>query len=74
MKNKIILFLIGCLFIIACSEDFITKDFDKTRYNPETFYNNKEHALLGLNACYFNSLKYSTLGKYSRPDAQCLER
>lgn len=52
MKNKIILFLIGCLFIIACSEDFITKDFDKTRYNPETFYNNKEHALLSLNACY----------------------
>lgn len=55
MKNKIILFLFGCLLIVAsCSEDFITKDFDKSRYNPATFYNSKERALIGLNACYSN--------------------
>ena len=52
MKNKISLLLIGFLFVISCSEDFITKDFDKARYNPETFYSTKSQALLGVNASY----------------------
>jgi hypothetical protein len=52
MKNKIVLFLLGCLFIMSCSEEFITKDFDKSRYNPETFYTTKTQALLALNASY----------------------
>jgi hypothetical protein len=53
MKNKIFLFLTGCLFIIsACSEEFITKDFDKSRYVPESFYNTKDHAIQALNAAY----------------------
>ena len=60
MKNKIILLLTMTLLVISCSEDFITQDFDKTRYNPESFFNTKEHALLGLNACYSN-LSNSTL-------------
>lgn len=42
----------GCLFVISCSEEFITKDFDKSRYVPSTFYNTKEHAIQALNATY----------------------
>ena len=52
MKNKILLFLLSCLFIISCSEEFITKDFDKSRYNPETFFATKTQAVLALNASY----------------------
>lgn len=52
MKTKIFSFLLGCLFIVSCSEDFITKDFDKGRYIPSTFYNTKDHAIQALNAAY----------------------
>ncbi len=52
MKNKIFQILIVCLLIISCSEDFITRDNDKTRYTPGTFFNSKEHALQALNAAY----------------------
>lgn len=60
MKNKIFIFLMSCLFIMSCSEEFITKDFDKSRYNPETFYATKAQALLSLNASYSN-LSMNTL-------------
>jgi hypothetical protein len=53
MKTKIFQLLIGCLLIItSCSEDFITKENDKSRYTPETFYNTKDHAIQALNAAY----------------------
>jgi tetratricopeptide (TPR) repeat protein len=53
MTNKIFLFLTGCLFIISsCSEEFISKDFDKSRYEPGTFYTTKDHAIQALNAAY----------------------
>jgi tetratricopeptide (TPR) repeat protein len=52
MKTKILVLLIGCLFFISCSEEFITKDFDKSRYVPGTFYNTKAHADQALNAAY----------------------
>ena len=52
MKNKILVLLIGLLLFISCSEDFITKDFDKSRYVPGSFYNTKDHAIQALNAAY----------------------
>jgi tetratricopeptide (TPR) repeat protein len=52
MKTKIILFLTGCLLFFSCSEDFITKDFDKSRYVPGSFFNTKDHAEQALNAAY----------------------
>jgi len=52
MKTKIFLFLLGCLFIASCSEEFITKDNDKSRYTPGTFYTTKGHAEQALNAAY----------------------
>ncbi|HEX2920520.1 MAG TPA: RagB/SusD family nutrient uptake outer membrane protein [Bacteroidales bacterium] len=52
MRTKILLIITGFLFFASCSEDFITKDFDKTRYVPESFYNTKEHAIQALNATY----------------------
>ena len=38
--------------MVSCTEEFITKDFDKTRYVPGTFYNTKDHAAQALNAAY----------------------
>jgi starch-binding outer membrane protein, SusD/RagB family len=56
MKNKIYQFLIlGILLFNSCSEDFITKDVDKSRYIPSTFYNTKSHAIQALNAAYSGS-------------------
>jgi tetratricopeptide (TPR) repeat protein len=52
MKNKIFQLLIVCLFIISCTEDFITKENDKSRYTPGTFYNTQDHAIQALNAAY----------------------
>jgi tetratricopeptide (TPR) repeat protein len=52
MKTKILILLTGFLLFISCSEDFITKDFDKSRYVPGTFYNTKAHAIQALNAAY----------------------
>jgi tetratricopeptide (TPR) repeat protein len=52
MKTKILVLLIGFLFFMSCSEEFITKDFDKSRYVPGTFYNTKDHAAQALNAAY----------------------
>ncbi|HOP58671.1 MAG TPA: RagB/SusD family nutrient uptake outer membrane protein [Bacteroidales bacterium] len=52
MKTKIITLLLGCLFVISCSEEFITKDFDKSRYVPDTFFNTQDHAIQALNAAY----------------------
>jgi len=52
MKTKILVLLIGFLFFMSCSEEFITKDFDKSRYVPGTFYNTKDHADQALNAAY----------------------
>jgi len=65
MKNKISLLLIGFLFIVSCSEDFITKDFDKSRYNPETFYSTKAQALLGVNASYSSLSNNSCWSQYA---------
>lgn len=42
----------GCLFIVSCSEEFITKDLDKSKYVASTFYNTKAHALQALTAAY----------------------
>lgn len=52
MKTKILILLTGFLLFISCSEDFITKDFDKSRYVPGSFYNTKAHAIQALNAAY----------------------
>jgi len=52
MKTKILILLTGFLLFISCSEDFITKDFDKSRYVPGTFYTTKAHAVQALNAAY----------------------
>ncbi len=53
MKNKIFQFLIlGILLITSCSEDFITRNNDKSRYTPGTFYNSRSHAEQALNAAY----------------------
>lgn len=52
MKTKILALMIGCLLITSCGEDFITKDQDKSRYVPNTFYNTKDHAAQALNAAY----------------------
>lgn len=52
MKTKILILLIACLVINSCTEDFITKDEDKSRYVPGTFYNTKDHAAQALNAAY----------------------
>lgn len=52
MKTKILALLLACLVIASCTEDFITKDFDKTRYVPGTFYNTKAAASQALNAAY----------------------
>jgi starch-binding outer membrane protein, SusD/RagB family len=52
MKTKILILITGFLLFISCSEEFITKDFDKSRYVPGTFYNTKEHAVQALNAAY----------------------
>jgi tetratricopeptide (TPR) repeat protein len=40
------------LLLISCTEEFITKDFDKSRYVPGTFYTTKAHAIQALNAAY----------------------
>lgn len=52
MKTKILALILTCLVIASCTEDFISKDFDKTRYVPGTFYNTKDHAAQALNAAY----------------------
>jgi len=52
MKTKILILLTGLLLLISCSEEFITKDFDKSRYVPGSFYNTKDHAIQALNAAY----------------------
>jgi len=52
MKTKILILITGLLFFISCSEDFITRDFDKSRYVPGTFYDTKDHANQALNAAY----------------------
>jgi starch-binding outer membrane protein, SusD/RagB family len=52
MKTKILALILACLVLASCTEDFITKDFDKTRYVPGTFYNTKDHAAQALNAAY----------------------
>jgi tetratricopeptide (TPR) repeat protein len=52
MKTKILALLLACLVIASCSEEFITKDFDKSRYVPGSFYNTKDHAAQALNAAY----------------------
>jgi len=52
MKTKILALIIACLVMVSCTEEFITKDFDKTRYVPGTFYNTKDHAAQALNAAY----------------------
>lgn len=52
MKTKILALILACLVIASCTEDFITKDFDKSRYVPGTFYNTKDHAAQALNAAY----------------------
>lgn len=52
MKTKILILLTGFLLFVSCSEEFITKDFDKSRYVPGTFYNTKAHAVQALNAAY----------------------
>lgn len=54
MKNIILVILIGCLFITSCSEDFLNEEFDKSKYDPATFYNNELHANQALNAAYSN--------------------
>ncbi|HNT49956.1 MAG TPA: RagB/SusD family nutrient uptake outer membrane protein, partial [Cyclobacteriaceae bacterium] len=50
MKTKIILFIAGILFFVSCSEDFITKDLDKSSYDPGSYFTTKaraEQALVG---------------------------
>jgi len=52
MMKKVYIFLVTCLLIISCSEDFITLDDDKSRYVPSTFWNTYEHADQALTAAY----------------------
>ena len=51
MKTKIFL-LIGVLFLVSCSEDFITRDLDKSRDTPNTYFNSVERAEQAVNAVY----------------------
>lgn len=52
MKNKIFLFIAGVLFFVSCSEDFITKDFDKGSYAPGSFFTTKARADQALIGAY----------------------
>ena len=52
MKAKIFLFFAGILFFVSCSEDFITKDFDKGSYAPGTFFTTKARADQALIGAY----------------------
>lgn len=50
MKTKISLFIAGILFLVSCSEDFITKDLDKSSYDPGSYFTTKaraEQAVIG---------------------------
>ena len=60
MKIKIYLILMGVLLISSCKDQFITKDADKGRYIPATFYNTKDHAIQALNAAYSGFNDFST--------------
>lgn len=53
MKNKILQLFILCLLIIACSEDFITRDLNKSTYlRDNTFFNSEVNANQALNGAY----------------------
>ena len=52
MKTKIFLFIAGLLFFVSCSEDFITKDLDKSSYDPGTFFTTKAKADQALVGAY----------------------
>jgi tetratricopeptide (TPR) repeat protein len=50
MKTKILLFFAGIMVFVSCSEDFITKDLDKSSYDPGSYFTTKaraEQALVG---------------------------
>jgi tetratricopeptide (TPR) repeat protein len=52
MKNKISLFIAGLLFFVSCTEDFITKDLDKSSYDPGTYFITKARADQALVGAY----------------------
>ncbi len=52
MKTKIFLFIAGILFFVSCTEDFITRDFDKGSYDPGSFFTNKARADQALVGAY----------------------
>jgi tetratricopeptide (TPR) repeat protein len=52
MKTKIFLFIAGLLFFVSCSEEFITKDLDKSSYDPGTFFTTKAKADQALVGAY----------------------
>ena len=52
MKTKIFLIIAGLLFFVSCSEDFLTKDLDKSSYDPGTFFSTKAKADQALVGAY----------------------
>jgi tetratricopeptide (TPR) repeat protein len=52
MKTKIFLFFAGILFFVSCTEDFITKDLDKSSYDPGTYFTTKDRAEQALIGAY----------------------
>jgi hypothetical protein len=52
MKTKIFLFIAGILFFVSCTEDFITKDLDKSSYAPGSFFTTRDRADQALTGAY----------------------
>jgi tetratricopeptide (TPR) repeat protein len=52
MKTKIFLFIAGLLFFVSCTEAFLTKDLDKSSYDPGTFFSTKAKADQALVGAY----------------------
>jgi len=52
MKSKIFLSIVGILFFVSCTEDFLTKDLDKGSYDPGSYFTTQDRANQLLIAAY----------------------
>ena len=53
MKTKILLIIAGILFCVSCTEDFITKDLDKSSYDPGSYFTTQDRAEQALVGAYY---------------------